>query len=429
MRHTIRGGIGFDTDLSNVKITEPIKLPTPERVSVKLSDTPIVADGDDVKIGDILANVGEMPLLCPISGKVSIVDGALTVIGDGQSALSPECMPFDVESGKKSATKIIPDEFIKRAHRYAISDGYGGSLARVVERSYGKAYRLVVAAFDCEPGVVISRSAAIFFTDKMIGGIKIVMASLGITECTIVTARGDNGAEKIKSEVSKKGGSMISCLSIEPVYPSDERHLLYYLVRGKEYSPARAIEDSGLLFITSDAAVSVYDAFVFGKPCVDRLIYACGKLIIAPLLTPISELLDICGHDVCDVVENGSMRGKIRHPEDPIGRFTRNISEIPENYEKKPRLVGECISCTRCALVCPIYLRPDAIAKVDGNFLSQKVDDLLSGNAPTRDPALCIGCGCCDYVCPAHLPLTAMISKLKNIGSNSFGKSKKEGIG
>lgn len=413
MRRIIRGGVGFDTDPIDVKITEAITLPSPERVSVKLSDPPIVADGDDVKIGDILANVGELPLLCPISGKASIVDGTLTVIGDGQNTLSPECMPFDVESGKNSATKIIPDEFIKRAHRYAIPDGYGGSLARVVERSYGKAYRLVVAAFDCEPDVGISRAAAFIFTDKMIGGIKIIMASLGITECTVVTARGDRTTEKIKNTISKIGGRMISRLSIDPMYPSDERHLLCHLVRSKEYSPARAIENSGLLFITSDAAVSVYDAFVLGRPCTERLVYACGRLYSVPLLTPVSALLAKCGCDACDVVENGPMRGKIRHPEDPIGRFTRNISEIPENHGKSARFAVECIGCGRCAAVCPIYLRPDALASIEGNFISQKVDGFLSGSAPTRDPALCIACGCCEYVCPSRLPLTAMICDKK----------------
>lgn len=60
-----------------------------------------------------------------------------------------------------------------------------------------------------------------------------------------------------------------------------------------------------------------------------------------------------------------------------------------------------CISCGRCAAVCPMFLRPY-------DYLPKNRLQKLLGGSP-RDASVCIGCGCCSYVCPSRLPLRSVV--------------------
>lgn len=60
-----------------------------------------------------------------------------------------------------------------------------------------------------------------------------------------------------------------------------------------------------------------------------------------------------------------------------------------------------CISCGRCAAVCPMFLLPY-------DYLPKSRLQKLLGGSPI-DGASCIGCGCCSYICPAGLPLRTAV--------------------
>lgn len=423
MRRNIRGGIGFDLERIGGNVRKPEQLPVPDSITLKIPSPYLVSDGDTVLAGDILAQGGGMPILSPIHGKVSISDdGRLTIIRDDDDplGLSPDCLPFGEQTGK-GALEMTPDDFIARIRRFAIPDGYGASLADKAERSCGRSYRLAVVAFDTEPACGICRSVAAALTDKMIGGAKIIMAALGIIEGTVVLPRGDSLTQRIRSEVIKKGGGLLDVSLVDPIYPSDEQHLLYYLLCGNELSPRRRPEETGLLILTSDAAVAVYDAFVLGKPYIDPIIYVGGDavedggLIAATLFAPISAILEFCSADEGGmIIENGLMRGRVRRREDPIGRFTRHITVTDQSI----KVPDDCVSCGACAAVCPMYLLPSRIAQAEGNGISRKFDKLLSGDMPSTDASLCIGCGCCAFVCPSGVPLSSMIAAKKTVGKD-----------
>jgi electron transport complex protein RnfC len=58
-----------------------------------------------------------------------------------------------------------------------------------------------------------------------------------------------------------------------------------------------------------------------------------------------------------------------------------------------------CISCGKCAQVCPMRLQP---------FLALKEKSYLSAK---HLASVCIGCGCCEYICPSALRLPERIRR------------------
>ncbi len=58
-----------------------------------------------------------------------------------------------------------------------------------------------------------------------------------------------------------------------------------------------------------------------------------------------------------------------------------------------------CIRCGDCAQACPVDLQPQQLHRAASAGDEPALARLRLGD--------CIECGCCDYVCPSRIPLTA----------------------
>ena len=65
-----------------------------------------------------------------------------------------------------------------------------------------------------------------------------------------------------------------------------------------------------------------------------------------------------------------------------------------------------CIRCARCAEACPVNLLPQQL------YWYSRADQLDRVNAYQLSD--CIECGCCDYVCPSHIPLVQYFRAAKS---------------
>ena len=427
MRRSIRGGIDFSSYNSNSLPASTDSFPAPDCLTIPSSvisgHKTGVSVGERVFVGTIIADDPVFPVLSPVSGVVTAIeaDGSITLSNDHKDDLSPECLPYDEETGKL-ASGITADEFISRIRRFAIPDRTYSSLADKLMRAKGKSYRLAVTAFDSKPYISLNRQLTCLFPEKVIGAAKRTMYALGIAEGSIVTANGDKELSERIAALTV-GDDTVGVVGIHPIYPSDNDRLLYNLLIGKELGVSKSAETSGLLVISADIAIAIYDAFVSGTPYTHPFVFIGGPLaeesciFSVPLYTKIGDLTDICSDGTDTVIENGIMSGNLRKKTDLTDPHTYSLTIIGE--KKIPHT--DCIGCGKCESVCPMYLIPTKLSGLKNRHpVTGFIEKLFFGGYTTHTSGICIGCGCCSYVCPSGINLRGLIAE------NAAENTKKE---
>jgi electron transport complex protein RnfC len=162
---------------------------------------------------------------------------------------------------------------------------------------------------------------------------------------------------------------------------------------------------------------AVYDAVVFGKPLIERVVSVSGRGIKKPMNilarvgTPMSMLLEMCGGNVDNpvkIVAGGPMMGfTIYDTETPVTKGTSGILVLTAG-ETASAAQTACISCGKCVSVCPMGLNPARLFK--------KIDHQAYSDAMEAGLMDCKECGCCAYSCPAHIPLVQGMKLGKKMG-------------
>ena len=89
-----------------------------------------------------------------------------------------------------------------------------------------------------------------------------------------------------------------------------------------------------------------------------------------------------------------------RSMDEPVIKATNAIIVMDQKDAQKAE-PSPCIHCGRCVATCPLSLNPTAFAKA----MELEDEDKRAAILNRDKVQLCMECGCCSYVCPAHRPL------------------------
>lgn len=401
---------------------EPMDLP--DVVNIPLSQhigapaVAKVAKGDKVLVGQLIAEAGgfmSANIHAPVSGTVTAVDAQPNGQGLRQPMITikregDEWMPeIDRSETLVGKCDLSPKEIIDKIKAAGIV-GMGGATfpthVKLMIPDGKKAEALIINGVECEPFLTSDYRTMLERGERLIAGTRILMKAVGVEKAFIgVENNKPDAIAHLRSLLGSDSG--ISVVALKTRYPQGGEKQLIAAVTGRQVPPPPALPiDVGAVVCNASTAVAVYEAVQKNKPLIERVVTVTGKSLKEPknlltrMGTPVESLIAKCGGlpegDV-RVLNGGPMMGRaLVNLAMPVMKGCSGIVVM----SGKEVLRGEesaCIKCAKCVSACPMGLEPYLISKLTRK---RAWDD-----AESNDITSCIECGCCQFTCPANIPL------------------------
>ena len=411
-------------------------LPLPKSVTIPVSQhigapaTVVVAKGDMVKVGTLIAKSSgfvSTNIHSSVSGKVSKIDEVMDASGykkssvvievdgdewgetiDRSPALGTQCL-FDA---KTINLKILEAGIV----------GLGGATfpthIKLAPPPGSKAEILIINGVECEPYLTSDHRLMLEKGEEILVGTTILMKALGVSKAVIGIENNKKDAIAHLTNLSAKY-SGISVCPLKVKYPQGGEKQLIKAVTGREVPSGALPIAVGAVVNNVGTAYAVYEAVMKNKPLIERVVTVTGKELAKPsnfmvrIGTAVQQLVDAAGglpETTGKIVSGGPMMGRsITTLDVAVTKGTSGVLLIPGN-ESSRLPVKPCIRCAKCVTVCPMGLEPYLLMT-----LSEKRMWEHSEENKVMD---CIECGSCSFTCPSSRPLLDHI----RLGKTTVGK-------
>ncbi len=276
---------------------------------------------------------------------------------------------------------------------------------------------LLVNGVECEPYLTGDFRLMVERPREIVEGIR--MAAKLLKPRAIVVGIQEPYAEAVEAmrAACRESGLPVEVVALPARYPlGDERQLVKALT-GREIGAGLLPLTEGVAVVSVGTLVAIYEAVALEKPLFERVVTVSGGAVREPanlkvrIGTPIGALLAECGglaETPERVVVGGPFTGSAVYDlGTPVTKSTTAVLGLSAGEVRAARRTS-CISCGRCASVCPSGLDPARLFKL--------VERDLHADAGREGLLSCSECGCCSYVCPAHLPLVETLRVGKRRG-------------
>lgn len=382
---------------------------------------PVVAKGDTVKVGTMLAEADgfvSAPVFSSVSGKVAKIDAIVDASGYRRPAIF-----VDVEGDEWEESIDRSEELVRLKDRPELTDkeivakikaagvvGMGGATfpchVKLSPPPGTKAECVIINAVECEPYLTADHRLMLEKPEQILVGVDLIMKAVGVTKGYIAIE--NNKPDAIRLMTDKAGiYPNIEVVPLQVKYPQGGEKQLIAAVIGREVPAPPAIPiHVGAVVQNVGTAYAVYEAVMKNKPLFERIITVTGKSVknpsnfLARIGTPMSQLIEECGglpEDTGKVIGGGPMMGKaLLHLDIPVCKGSSGLL-IMNNKEARRGEVQPCIRCAKCVGACPMGLEPYLLATASA-FKNWEM-------AESNDVVSCIECGSCQFTCPSNRPL------------------------
>ncbi|MCH5182811.1 MAG: 4Fe-4S binding protein [Oscillospiraceae bacterium] len=300
------------------------------------------------------------------------------------------------------------EELLEATKTLGIWDIYSGDwLWRRVQKAHRtETRRVVIDLTDADGWSLTGCRAALRAPGEVLNGAKVLLQLLGATKILLIVDR----MQRKQADVFRaliNDPSLVVLGEVEAKFPLWEE-TLYEAIYARRLPRGKSAQDEGIFIVRAQTAEALYRALLTGEPQTARWLTAAGDgfgkdlVVKTPFGTPWRFLLQVCKFKGGAYV---TRLGSPLHGEAAEGILDGSTECVFSSLPVKRR-PGHCISCGRCAEVCPMRLQPFRILR-ERNYRSVKA--LAS---------VCFDCGCCDFVCPAALPLREQIVKHRKPPAN-----------
>ena len=396
----------------------PVRLSVPETVRIPMSmhigkpAKVAVKRGDTVKVGQLIGEADgfiSAPVHSSVSGTVAKIEEM--TLSNGAKG---QCVVIDTDGEQAVFEGVKPPEVhdldsFTEAVRQSGAVGLGGAgfptFVKLSVKDLSKLDAVVINAAECEPYITSDTRTMLDKSGDIMRGIEAVKKYLHPNRFII-------GIEKNKPEAIKKMQELASQSEgvevkvLPSSYPQGGEKVLVFNTIGKIIPKGGLPLDVGVIVINVTTLAFIGNYLKTGMPLVNKCVTVDGsavkepKNVIAPIGMSIADVLEQSGgtkSEVAKALYGGPMMGlAVPSLDSPILKNTNAITAM-DIKEATPPKTTPCIRCGACLNHCPLRLDPREIARA---YKLGSVEDLQ-----TLHVDLCMECGCCSYICPAHRPL------------------------
>lgn len=413
--HPAENKLSANASIEVLDIPKSVSIPVSQHIGAPAKV--VVAKGDSVKVGQIIAQSGgfvSANIHSSVSGVVSKVDDIMD--SSGYRKLS---VVIDVEGDEwlesidrtdnlVTEISMSADDIKKRVLEAGIV-GLGGatfpSHVKLAVPEGKKVEVLILNGVECEPYLTSDDRLMLEKGDEMMVGIQILMKALNVNRAVIgVENNKPASISNLKKLVTKYKGIEICPLKVK--YPQGGEKQLIKAVINREVPSGQLPLNVGAVVHNVGTAFAVYQAVQKNKPLFERVVTVTGKELAKPsnflvrIGTPVSDLITAAGglpENTGKVINGGPMMGKALNSLDvPVVKGTSGIVIMPEEISLRKQETN-CIRCAKCVTVCPMGLEPHLLSKLATRQMHERLE-----NEKVMD---CMECGSCSFECPASIPL------------------------
>ena len=410
-------------------------LPLPEVVYVSMAQhlgapaTPIVAVGDKVKAGQVIAEPSGFIsafVHSPVSGTVKSIGPRKDIAGKPMTHVEIVVEGDEWAEGIDLSDTIVTDipedrELILDRVKKCGVVGLGGATfpthVKLNPAPGSKAECLILNGAECEPYLTSDYRILLERTKEIVIGAAIMQKVLG--GCRTVIAIEENKPEAIdaitKALVELKYPG-IEVVPMKKRYPQGGEKQLIDAVLKRQVKSGGLPISVGAVVQNVATSLAVYEAVQKNKPLVTNTLTVTGDCLpganqhnyLFRIGVPLSYIAEYAGgipDTAAKIISGGPMMGKaIANMDAATVKGSSSILYLSVNATKRQK-AGNCIRCGRCADACPMGLEPFLLNRL---YKAGDVEGLEKASAQD-----CIECGCCLYSCPAYIPLLDNIRMAK----------------
>lgn len=399
-----------------VRMAPPAEVLIPLSQHIGAPAAPIVAVGEEVKLGQKIAEAAgyvSSPVYASVSGTVKRIESLLTPSGKTVDAVriasDGQMTPYE------GLTPPVAEDFdaFSAAVRESGLVGLGGAgfptQVKLDAVKRGQIDTVIVNAAECEPYITADTHTMLFESGYVYRGMKLLATHVPAKEFLI-------GIEKNKPDAIAKMQEIFSSdkrvrvIPLPSSYPQGGEKILIYNTTGRIVPEGKLPADVGTLVINVTSLAFLAKYFETGMPLVEKCVSVDGpavkepKNLYVPIGTRISDVLEAAGGTVtapAKILLGGPMMGTaICSTDEPILKTTNAVIALDRKAAVLPES-SACIHCGRCADHCPMHLNPTLYARA----MNVTDPDDRAARLEEAKLMLCMECGCCSYVCPAKRPL------------------------
>lgn len=382
---------------------------------------PVVAKGDKVKVGTLIAEAGgfvSAPIYSSVSGTVFKIDSVIDATGYRKPAIIINVEGDEWEESIDRSDKLetyeahpelTPEEIVERIKVAGVT-GMGGAgfptFIKLCPPPTAKAECVIINGVECEPYITSDYRLMMEHADEILVGLKLLMKAAKVDKGYIGIE--DNKPAAIEL-LEQKTADMpnIEIVPLAKKYPQGgEKQLVDAVIRRQVPAPPAIPVNVGAIVQNVGTAFAVYEAVMKRKPLFERYTTVTGKLVKNPgnflvrMGTTFGQMIDACGgipEGDNKVLAGGPMMGKSVYSLDvPVCKGTNSITVISGD-EARRKEAQPCIRCAKCVSACPMGLEPYLLATASAMHDWERVEN--------EGIVSCISCGSCQFTCPSHRPI------------------------